>query len=146
MGRCLRKNRVAATLAMKATQTGIEEFDMVCQLCHGPHRGAGSANRIFSVDGNGGRNVFDAIHPGAIHSVHELPGIGGKGFDIAALALGVKGVKSKGGFSGAADTGHHCYLVEGYIEVQVLQVVLAGSGYPDRLWKWVLFFCHVVLW
>ncbi|VVB72736.1 Uncharacterised protein [uncultured archaeon] len=51
------------------------------------------------LDGYGGGEPLDAVHIRLIHLAQELAGVGGERFDIAALALGVNGVKGQGGFA-----------------------------------------------
>ena len=49
---------------------------------------------------------------GLLDALEELPRVGGEGFDVAALAFGVDGVKGKRAFAGAGDAGDdgegHC--------------------------------------
>ena len=73
----------------------------------------------------GGMPVM-AFTRGRSMAVHELPGIGREGFHIAALALGVEGVQGQGGLAGAADARHHGKTMQGDLQVQILEIVLAG--------------------
>jgi hypothetical protein len=49
--------------------------------------------------GDGGRNAFDSIDAGSVHSLEELSGIRAKGLCVASLAFGVEGIESEGGLS-----------------------------------------------
>ena len=53
-------------------------------------------------DGNGGGEALDVIDIGLLHQLEELPGVGGKAFDVASLAFRVQGVESQRGFARAA--------------------------------------------
>ena len=46
-----------------------------------------------SGDADGGAEAFDGVDVGAFELVEELARVCGEGFDVAALALGVDGVK-----------------------------------------------------
>ena len=60
---------------------------------------AGRAYLVALAKGDGGRNTFDAIDAGPIHSLKELSGIGAKGFCVTSLTFGVKSVEGEGGLS-----------------------------------------------
>src|SRR5258708_4426822 len=47
----------------------------------------------FLLDGDRGGEAFDDVDLRALHLVEELARVGREGFDVAALALGVNGVK-----------------------------------------------------
>jgi hypothetical protein len=72
---------------------------MVCNFCDSTDGAAGRANLVALAKGDGGRNTFDAIDAGPIHSLKELSGIGAEGFCVASLAFGVEGVEGEGGLS-----------------------------------------------
>jgi hypothetical protein len=67
-----------------------------------------------------GRQAFDQVDIGLFHQLQELPGVGRQRFDVAALALGVQGVKGERGFAGAGQAGDHDELVARQVEVDVL--------------------------
>ena len=48
------------------------------------------------------------------------------------MPFGVEGVKGQGGFARSADPADHRQAVEGDIDVQVFEVVLAGADYSDN--------------
>src|SRR6266481_3546258 len=60
--------------------------------------------------------------------VEELARVGGEGFDVAALALGINGVKGEGGFAGAGKAGDDGEGVAGDFDADVLEVVLARAA------------------
>ena len=77
-----------------------------------------------------GREAFDGVHVGALDLVEKLAGVGGEGFDVAALALGVDGVEGERAFAGAGEAGDHGERVAGDADVDVAQVVLARARAP----------------
>jgi hypothetical protein len=72
---------------------------MVCNFRDGTDGATGRANWVTLAKGDGGRNTFNSIDAGSIHSLEELSGVGAEGFGVTALAFGVKGVEGKGGLS-----------------------------------------------
>ena len=83
------------------------------------------------LDGDGGREAVDGVDVGALHLVEELAGVGGKGFDVAALAFGVNGVEGEGGLAGAGEAGDHGEGIAQDGDGDVAQVVLASSADVD---------------
>jgi hypothetical protein len=65
---------------------------------------------------------------GAIHTLHKLSRIGRKGLNIPALSLRVKGVKSERRFAGPTQSRNRRDAVQGDLKIEILQVVLPGSG------------------
>ena len=74
----------------------VEEFEVVVDLGEGADGGTGGADRVFLLDGDGGRDAIDPVNIGLIHAVEELPDVRRECFDVAPLALGVEGVKGEG--------------------------------------------------
>ena len=90
------------------------------------------ARGIFLADGDGRGDPGDLVHIGLFHALQELPGVGGKGFDVAALAFGVDGVKGQGGLAGAADAGDDGEGFVGDFDGDVLEVVDAGAAHTQN--------------
>ena len=119
--------------AVGASSAGVEEAQIVVYLGDGADGGAGVVGCPFLVDGDGGREALDVLDVGLLHATKELAGVGGEGFDVAALALGVDGVEGKGAFAGAGDAGNHHQLVAGDGDIDILQVMLARPFDDDVL-------------
>ena len=129
--------RVPAHLlsASAAEESGVaceEKLQVVVDLRHGAHRRARRPDLVGLVDGDGGRDPVDPVGAGPVHAIEELAGVGGEGLDVAALALGVHRVEGERGLPGTAHPGNDDELAEGQVEVDRLQVVLAGSTDGDR--------------
>jgi hypothetical protein len=78
--------------------------------------------------------------------IQELPRVGRKGFNVAALALGIQRVEHQRGLPGAADPRHNDQLVEGNVEVKIFEIVLSGTADADGIraarierWHWPKF-------
>ena len=67
------------------------------------------------------------------HHIKKLPGIGRQAFDIAALTLGIDGVKGEAGFSRSGQTGDHHQLVARDLDIHTFEVVLARAAHLDEL-------------
>ncbi len=88
-----------AAAAIKPGAPREEQFEVIGQLRHGPHGGAGGPHRIGLVDGNRRRDAVDAVDLGLVHAVKKLPCIGGEGLHITSLAFGVNGVEGQRRFA-----------------------------------------------
>lgn len=119
----------AAAPAVKNRDLGKKQLQVVVKLGHRPHRGAGSFDRPVLIDGDGGRDPFDALDVGLVHAVEKLAGIGGKTLHVAPLALRVQDVEGEGGFSRAAHPGDQRESIQGNGEVDVLEVIVLRA--PD---------------
>ena len=75
------------------------------------------------------------IDIGLFHHGQKLSGVSRKRFDIAALTLGVQGVKSQRRFSGTGQAGNDDEFVARYGEINVFQVV-GASPLDDDLVHW----------
>ena len=87
--------------AIHLAEAGEEDAQEVVDFSDGADRGAGVLARGLLVDGDGGREALDVVHVRLFHLAEELAGVGGEGFDVAALALGVERVKGEGGLAGS---------------------------------------------
>ena len=85
------------------------------------------------LDRDGGGEAFDEIDVGLFEAVEKLPRIGRKAFDIAALAFGVEGIEGERGFPRSADASDDGELIARDLDVDILEVVLAGAGDADRI-------------
>src|SRR5438105_1375651 len=69
---------------------------------------------------------------GPVHAIQELPGIGAEGLDVAPLAFRIQRVEHEARLARAARTRDHGHLAGADVEVEVLEVVLAGSADADE--------------
>ena len=106
---------------------------MVADLGHRPDGGAGGPDGIALLDGDGRRDVLDAVDRRLVHAVEELAGVRGEGLDVPALALGVQGVEGEGTLPGAAEAGDDHEPTGGDFEVEVLEIVLADAKEADAV-------------
>jgi len=120
---CLLADLLAALGAVRHADAGPEEAEIVIDLRHRAHGGAGVFGGGLLVDGDGGAEAVDGVHIRLLHLAQELPGIGAEALHIAALALGIDGVEGKAGFPAAGEAGEDHQLVPGDVQIHVFQVV-----------------------
>ena len=97
----------AAVGAVRRADGGIEQAQVVVDLGDGADGGARAAAGGFLLDGDGGTQTLNGVDIGALNLIEELAGVGGEGFDIAALAFGVDGVEGERTLAGAGKAGDH---------------------------------------
>ena len=85
----------------------------------------------FLLDGDGGGEAVHEVDVGLLDAFEELAGVGGEGFDVAALALGVDGVEGERGLAGAADAADDGEGVVRDVDVDGLEVVGARAADGD---------------
>src|SRR3989337_2891882 len=62
----------ATIFAMERSDLRKKQFQVVVQLGHGAHGGAGGLDRAILADGDGGGNSFDALNVRLVHPLEEL--------------------------------------------------------------------------
>ena len=118
----------AAVGAVRQADARPEEAHVVVDLGLGADGGTRVAAGAPLVDGDGGREAFDVVDVGLLHLAEELAGVGGEGLDVASLAFGVDGVEGEGRLAGAGEAGDDDELVARDLDVDVLEVMLAGAA------------------
>ena len=122
---------LAAAGTVGCTRSGPQQTEIVVDLRHGAHGGAGVFAGGFLVNGDSGTEALDIVHIRLVHLAQKHPGVGGKALHIPALALGVDRVEGQRGFSAAGHAGHHHQLVPGDGDVDIFQVIGPGTFYND---------------
>ena len=135
-GRGVWADGLVAGRAGSGGDAGPEEFEVVVYFRHGAHGGAGGADGVGLLDGDGWGDAADLVDQRFVHAFEELAGVGGEGFDVAALAFCVDGLEGEGGFAAAAGAGDDVEFTEGEVDVEALEVVLAGTADGDAVRRW----------
>ena len=102
-----------ANRAVRHANAGIHQAQVVVNFGHSAHGGTWVVAGGLLVDGDGRRKAGDLVHIGLFHLAQELAGVTGKALHIAALAVGVDGVKGKAGLAGAGKSCHDDQLIAG---------------------------------
>ena len=110
-----------------------QQLQMIVEFGHRADGGARRAHGIGLIDGDRGRDAVDAVHLRLVHPVQELPRVRREGLDIAALALRIERVEHQRGLARAADAGDDDQLVERQIEIEILEIILAGAADADGI-------------
>ena len=110
-----------------------EQAQVVVDLGHGADRRARVARGRLLVDRDRRREPLDRVDVGLLHQAEELARVGGERLDVAALPLGVDRVEGEARLPRAREPGDHDQRVPRQLDVDVLEVVLAGAGDDDSL-------------
>src|SRR5690606_9664495 len=132
----LRSVLAHGALALRTVQDGQSregQLQIIVQLRHGAHGGPRGAHRVALINGNGRGYAQDAVDGGFVHAIQELPRISGESLDIASLTLGIDGVEGQGRLARSADASDDDQLSRRQRQVEVAQVVLAGTLDDDAL-------------
>ena len=116
---------------MRHAHRRVQQAQVVVDFSDGADGRARAAAGRLLLDGDRGAQPVDAVDVGPLHLVEELPRVGRKRLDIAALALGVNGVEGERGFARAAEAGDHGQGVARNLDVNVFQIVLACPADAD---------------
>ena len=126
-------DRAVALRAVGLTGTAEQEAQVVLNLRNRAHRGARVMAGGFLIDRDRRREPLDRIHIGLVHLPEELPGVRRQALDVTALTLGKNRVERERTLAAAAYAGEHHQLVAGNGDVDVLEVVLAGTPHPNHI-------------
>ena len=85
------------------------------------------------LNGNRRRQAFDEVDVRLFHLIEELTGVGRQAFHIAALPFGIKSIESEGRFPGPAQSGDHDQFFSRNLDIEILEIVLAGTNDLDNL-------------
>ena len=80
----------------------------------------------------GERHAVDTVDRRPVHAVEKLARVGAEGLDVAALPFGIQRVKHQARLARAARPRHDRHFAGADVEVEVLQVVLAGTADSDE--------------
>ena len=93
--RRLLRDGAPAVVAGQLAHPRPEHAQVVVDLGHRAHGGAGVAAGRLLLDGDGGGEAADRVVERLVHLAEELPGVGVQALDVAALPLGVEGVEGE---------------------------------------------------
>ncbi len=124
-------DRAAALGTVRLADASPQQPHMVVDLVDGSDRRAGIAGGGLLVYRYRGRETFDEIDIRLIHLAEELTGIGGERLDVAALPLRVDGIEGKRRLARPGEPRDDDELVPGYLDRDVLQVVLSSAADDD---------------
>ncbi len=121
-----------ARRTVRLAQPRHENPQIVVNLRDRAHGAPGRLAGMLLLDANGRREPLDVVDLRLLHLADELPGVGAQAFDVAALALGIDGVDGQRGLARPARPAADGELVAGDVDVDVLEIVLAGTADLDE--------------
>ena len=127
----LLRDRLATDRAMRVADPGEQQPEIVVDLGDGADGGSRVPGGGFLVDRDRRRQSLDEVDVRLVHLAEELPGVGGQGLDIAPLPLGEDGVKGERRLPRTRQTGENHQRITRQGDVDVPQVVLAGSAHDQ---------------
>ena len=110
---------------------GEQEAKIIVDFGNRAHCGTRATAGGLLLDRNGGTEPVNGVHVRTFHLVEELAGVGGKRLYIAALTLGVNGVKGQRGLAGSAQAGDDSQGVTRDFDVYILEIMLARPAYRN---------------
>ena len=129
----------AAFGTMRHADRGVKKTKIIVDFGNGTHGRSGTAAGGLLLDRDRRAQAVDGINIRTFHLIQELAGVGGQGFDVAALALGIDGVEGERRFARTAEAGNHGQGVPGNLYINILEVMLArpshrnlGDGHQNR--------------
>ena len=134
LGGALPAHRLAAARAVRRPHPRPEQAQVVVDLRDRTHRGARVAARGLLLDGDGRGEPLDGVDVRLLHQPQELPGVGGERLHVAPLPLGVDGVEGQRRLARSrSDPVMTISRSRGMLDVDVLEVVLAGAADDERI-------------
>ena len=135
---CLLCNLFSTFRAVRNTDAGIQQPEIVIDFCHGSDCRTRVSVCGFLVNRDSRGQSIDPLHIRFFHLSEKLSGIRRKGFHISSLSLCVDCIKCQRGFSGSGKSGQHDHFISRNIHINIFQIMLFCT--PDL--NKFLFFTH----
>ena len=126
--------------------TRIEQTEEVVDFRHRADGGTRIFVGGFLFDADHGRKTADLVYIGPFEIVEKVSGVGRKSFNITTLTFSINGVEGQRRFSATTQSGDNSEGVARDIDVDILEVMHAGTEHLDlTVLKSLVLFCHVVV-
>ena len=116
---------------MRHSDVGNQQSQVVVDFSNRTNRRPRVGCRRLLLDGDRRRQAVDQVDIRFLHLLQKLASIGGERLDVSALALRVDRVKREGRLTGTGEASDHHQSVTRKIDVNVLQIVNAGTPHSD---------------
>ena len=127
VARAVRRHGLPAFQTMRGADPRPENAEVVINFGEGRHRRARALARTLLVDSDGRRQARNGIDAPVVGAAQEATGIRAQRFHKAALAFAKERMEREARLAGARNARHHSQLVARNRDVDVLEVVLAGT-------------------
>ena len=131
--RRLLPNQRAALVAVRLAQAGHQQPQVIVDLRDRGHRAARILIARTLVDADRRLEPFDQVDVGTLPLMKELAGVDRERLDVLALPLGKHRVQRQTALARTARAGDHHQTIARDVQVDVLQVVDAGSANANRV-------------
>ena len=118
---------LAGQVGIGVSRPGIEQAEEVINLGRGAHGGARVLVRGLLFDGDDRAKPRDFVHIRTLQVAQEVSGIRGESLNVAALPFGEERVERQRRLAASAQPGNHRQAVAGDTDIDVLQIVHAGT-------------------
>ena len=116
---------------MRHADGSVDDTQIIVNFGDGADGGARRTRSGLLFDGDGRRKTLDDVDVGTFHLVEKLARVGGKRFDVAALALGINRVKSERRLTGSGEPSDDSEGVARDLDTDVLQIVLPCAPHDE---------------
>jgi len=114
-------------------ETGVQQAEVVVYLRHRSHCGTRVVRPLALLDGDGRGQALDVLDVRFLHEAEELAGVRRQALHVPPLALRVDGVEREGRLARTGNPRDHGERVAGDLDVDVLEIVLAGTLDEDTV-------------
>ena len=119
----------------RVADTGIQKSKVLVYLRTRTYCTPWVAACDLLLNGNGGWNTLNVVALRLLQSAEKLSGVAAQTLHIPTLTLGIKCVKGKTALSASAQSCDDYQLVSRYFQVNILEIVDAGSLYDDMVFQ-----------
>jgi hypothetical protein len=118
---------------VRVAHTRVEQAEVIVDLGDGAYRRSRIVRRRLLLDRDRRRQALDQVDIRLLHELQELPRVRRQRFDIATLPLGVQRVEGQRALARSGQARDHDQPMSRQIEIQVLEIVRAGTANADRI-------------
>ncbi len=129
--RLLGAHFLSALPADQGAGAGVQQPQVIDDFRQGADGSPRAARQSPSGHRDRRRHIADEIGIRLVQALEELPRVGGEALQIAALGLGVQGIKRQAALAGAADPRDDRQPAQRHIDIHAFQIVDAHAAQRD---------------
>src|SRR5450755_2247061 len=124
-------NGLTSDRIMRLSDRGKEHAQVVVNLRGRRDRGTRIRSRTALLNRDRRRKTLDKIDVRLFHFIEKLPGVSRQTLDVTPLPFGVERIERERRFARAAQTRDNNQLFSRNLEMEILEIVLAGTADLD---------------